>query len=150
MAADKGAAENDSGQSPSEPSNKSQTLLAAFERPPGAPGETINSAVVIAAESLKEYRGVKTAADYFAPVTELAEQRGFKIVTEPYQFTAGMRKLVRADYSKERGRLTMWQSTLAVIEKGYIVSFTLVGGSEDEIEDLIGKLKFGAQVSVRK
>src|SRR5260370_39816061 len=43
------------------PAGKSQTLRAIFERPPGAPGETINSAVVIAAESLAGYHGVKTA-----------------------------------------------------------------------------------------
>ena len=36
----------------------------------------------------------------------------------------------------------MWQSSLVMIDKGYIVSFTFVGGSEDEINDLIGKLSF--------
>ena len=127
----------------SEQSSSSQTLLAVFERPPEASGETINSAVVIAAESLKDYRGVKTAADYFGAVTELAEQRGFKVDNEPYEFTVGTKKLVRADYSKPRRSLTMFQSTLAMIEKGEIVSFTFVGGSEDEVEGLIDKLKFG-------
>jgi len=127
-----------------EQTTKSETLLAIFERPPGATGESINSAVVIAAESLKDYRGIKTAADYLAPVGELAQQRGFKTVNEPYEFIAGTRRLARADYSKERGKLTMWQSTLVIIEKGEIVSFTFVGGSEDEIAQLIGELKFGA------
>lgn len=135
------------GQEPTEQSGKSETLLAIFERPPGAAGETINSAVVIAAESLKDYRGIKTAADYLGPVSELAEQRGFKTVNEPYEFMAGMRKLARADFSKERGHLTMWQSTLVMIEKGEIVSFTFVGGSEDEIDELIEQLKFGARMS---
>ena len=54
-----------------------------FERPPGAPGDTINSAVVIVAESLADYHGIKTAADYFGPITELTEQRGFKVENEP-------------------------------------------------------------------
>jgi len=36
-----------------------------------------------------------------------------------------------------------------MIEKGYIVSFTFVGGSEDEIESLIGNLSFGMQTRVR-
>jgi hypothetical protein len=125
----------------------SETLLAVFERPPEAAGETINSAVVIAAESLKDYRGIKVAADYLGPVSELAEQRGFKVVNEPYEFTVGMRRLARADYSKERGKLAMWQSTLVTIEKGEIVSFTFVGGSEDEIEELLGELRFGARMS---
>src|SRR6266550_2227229 len=34
---------------------KSQLLLAIFERPPEATGETVNSAVVIAAEPLSNY-----------------------------------------------------------------------------------------------
>lgn len=142
------ASANDSssgdGQSSAEQTGKSETLLAIFERPPGAAGETINSAVVIAAESLKDYHGTKTAADYLGLVGELAEQRGFKVVNEPYEFAAGTRRLARADYSKPRGKLLMWQSTLVMVEKGYIVSFTFVGGSEDEIEQLIGELRFGA------
>jgi len=125
-------------------SDSSKTLLAVFERPPGAPGETINSAVVIAAEPLANYHGIKTAADYFSPITELAEQRGFKVINEPHVFVLGAKQLVRGDYSKERGKLTMWQSSLVMIEKGYIVSFTFIGGGEDEVNDLISDLFFGA------
>jgi len=127
----------------------SETLLAIFERPPGAPGETINSAVVIATESLANYQGIKTAADYFGPIADLAEQRGFKVVNEPYEFALGAKQLVRGDFSRERGKLTMWQSSLVMIEKGYIVSFTFVGGSEDELENLIGNLSFGMQTRLR-
>ncbi len=43
--------------------SKSRLLLAVFERPPEATGDTINSAVVIAAEALPA--GMKTAAEYF-------------------------------------------------------------------------------------
>jgi len=137
-------------QSGSATSGKSETLLAIFERPPGAPGDTINSAVVIAAESLSDYHGVKQASDYFGPISELAEQRGFKVVNEPYSFSVGTKQLVRADFSKERGKLTMWQSSLVMIEKGYIVSFTFAGGSEDELEDLIRGLSFAARAQSRK
>lgn len=129
---------NDSAQS-----SNAETLLAVFERPPDAPGQTVNSAVVIAAESLKNYPGVKSAADYFGPVTDLAEKSGFTLVNEPYEFAVGTKKLVRADYSKPRGSLIMFQSTLAMIEKGEIVSFTFVGGSADEVDGLIDALKFG-------
>lgn len=129
---------------------KSQTLLAVFERPPGAPGDTINSAVVIAAEDLADYHGIKQASDYFGPTTELAENRGFKIVNEPYSFSVGAKQLVRGDFSKERGKLTMWQSSLVMIEKGYIVSFTFVGGSEDEVEELIENLSFATKAQPHK
>ena len=50
---------------------KSLVLLAVFERPPEATGNTVNSAVVIAAESVSSYPGLKTAADYFGPLTEV-------------------------------------------------------------------------------
>ena len=125
-------------------SASSETLLAVFERPPAAPGDTINSAVVIAAEPLANYHGIKSAADYLNPISELAEQRGFKVANPPYAFLLGTKQLARADFSKDRGKLTMWQSSLVMIEKGYIVSFTFVGGSESEIDDLIGKLSFAA------
>lgn len=122
--------------------NKSETLLAIFERPPAAPGETINSAVVIANEKLANYREIKTAADYFGPITELAEQQGFKVVNEPYEFALGAKQLVRGDFNKPRGNLTMWQSSLVMIEKGSIVSFTFIAGSEDELDELIERLRF--------
>jgi hypothetical protein len=136
-----GAQQCDSQSAPASSGNP-ETLLAMFERPPGAPGESINSAVVIAAESLADYHGVKQASDYFGPISELAEQRGFKVVNEPYSFSAGAKQLVRGDFSKERGKLTMWQSSLVMIEKGQIVSFTFAAGSEDEIDALISRLSF--------
>ena len=128
---------------------KSETLLAIFERPPAAPGGTVNSAVVIAAESLANYHGIKTAADYFGPITELAEQRGFKVINEPYEFASGAKQLVRADFSKQRGQLTMWQSSLVMIDKGHIVSFTFIAGSEDELDELIERSHFAAIVHNR-
>jgi len=135
----------ESGNAGSPRGSKSETLLAVFERPPAAPGETINSAVVIVAESLADYHGIKTAADYFGPITELAEQRGLKVENEPQAFSIGAKQLVRGDFSKPRGTLTMWQSSLVMIEKGYIVSFTFVGGSQDEVDELIGNLSFGSR-----
>jgi len=123
----------------------SEVLLAVFERPPNAPGNTINSTVLIAAESLANYPRLKTAADYFAPISEVAEQRGFKAVDEPYAFPVGSKRLVREDFRAPRGKLTMYQASLATIERGYIVSFTVIAGSEDEIEDLIGRVSFGGK-----
>jgi hypothetical protein len=143
-AAADGTAEKHSPGSVAAPSSgKSEILLAVFERPPQAAAETINSAVIIAAESRANYPSVKTAADYFGPIGDLAGQRGLKSLSEPYAFPIGSRQVVREDFTGERGKLSMWQSSLVVIEKGQIVSFTLVAGSEDEVEELIGNLKFG-------
>ena len=131
-------------------SNSAKTLLAVFERPPAAPGETINSAVVIAAEPLANYHGIKTAADYLNPISELAQNRGFKVANQPYEFAVGTKHLARADFNKERGKLMMWQSSLVMIDQGHIVSFTFIGGSEDEVDELIGSLSFGPGAQPRR
>jgi hypothetical protein len=121
--------------------SKSLLLLAIFERPPEATGETINSAMVIAAERLSAYSSVKAAADYFGQITELATAKGFHTENDLHDFSLGATHLVRGDFSKARGTLTMRQSSLVMLEKGYAISFTFVGGSEDEISELIEKLK---------
>lgn len=127
---------------PDQPSSEdSQTLLAVFERPPGATGDAINSAVVITAEPLANYHGVKAAADYFGAIKELAEQRGFK-ATSAYEFPVGAKRLVRGDFNKERGKLIMYQTSLVMMANSYFVSFTFIGGSEDDIEALIENLNF--------
>jgi hypothetical protein len=123
---------------------KSLVLLAVFERPPEATGNTVNSAVVIAAESVSSYPGVKTAADYFGPLTEVTLSKGFKVENEPFDFSSGANQLVRGDFTKQVGTLTMHQSSVVVLKKGYVVSFTAIGGSEDEVDELLEKLSFGA------
>jgi hypothetical protein len=125
----------------SEP-GKSLVLLSIFERPPEAKGDTVNSAVVIAAESVASYPGLKSAADYFGPLTELTTSKGFKVANEPYEVSVGSRQLVRSDFSKEMGALTMYQASLVVLERGYVLSFTFLGGGEDEVDQLIEGLSF--------
>src|SRR5580658_1066005 len=62
---------------------KGEVLLAAFERPPEATGDSVNSAVVIASESVASYPGLKHAEDYLGPLTDLATVQGFKSEGEP-------------------------------------------------------------------
>jgi hypothetical protein len=128
----------------SEP-GKSQVLLSAFERPPGAPGSTVDSAVVIASESVSSYPGLKNAADYFGPLTEITTAKGFKVLNQPYEFPVDAKPIVRADYFKKDGGLTMQQSSLVMIAKGYVISFTFIGGNEDEVTELIEGLSFGVK-----
>jgi hypothetical protein len=129
---------------------KSLVLLAVFERPPEATGNTVNSAVVIAAESVSSYPGLRTAADYFGPLTEVTLAKGFKVVNELFDFSGGANQLVRGDFSKETGTLTMHQSSVVMVKRGYVVSFTVIGGSADEVDGLLEKLSFGASGPSRK
>ena len=122
---------------------KSILLLAVFERPPEATGDSVNSAVVIAAEAAFSYPGLRSAEQYFEPLSAVTKSKGLTVVNEPYEFRVGTQQLVRGDFSKPFGHLTMHQSTLAMIEKGYVVSFTFIGGSEDEVDGLVESLSFG-------
>ena len=127
---------------------KAEVLLAVFERPPEATGDTINSAVVIASESAASYPSLKKAEDYLGPLTELATAKGFKPEGEPYALEVESRHLLRADFVKPRSdKLTMRQCTLVLLAKGQIVSFTFIAGSEDELDDLMDGLHFGAAKS---
>jgi len=121
----------------------SRVLLTIFERPPEATGDSINSAVVIAAEPLSA--GAKTAAEYFAALTAASIAKGVKTDGDPHEFSVGTTRLVRGDFSKTRGTLTMRQTSLVWLQKGYAVSFTFIAGSEDEVSELIEKLSFATR-----
>jgi hypothetical protein len=129
---------------------ESMLLLSVFERPPQATGEGVNSAIVIAAESASSYPGLKTAADYFGPLTEVTTSKGFKVVEEPYEFAAGSKAMVRSDFSKESGAATVYQASLAILEKGYAVSFTFLGSNKEDVDQLIEGLSFGASTAHSK
>jgi len=129
-------------------SAQGNVLLAIFERPPEATGETVNSAVVIATESTTTYPGLKKAEDYLGPLNELTAAKGFKAADEPSLAEIDGRELVRADFTKPlNDKITMYQSTLILLAKGQIVSFTFIAGSEDEVDELIERLHFSAPKS---
>ena len=125
--------------------SQSRVLMAIFERPPLASGDTINSAVVIAAEPLPA--GIKTAAEYFDSLAELAKAKGFQTEEESREVPVGAVRLVRGDFSRARGTLTIRQASLVSLQKGYAVSFTFIGGSADEVNELIERLNFPARKS---
>jgi len=125
-----------------------RVLLAAFSRPPEARAEDVNASILIAAESAASYPGLKDAAQYFGPVTEVAKAQGLEVVEEPYEFVVGTKTVVRGDFQKNVGTRVMRQSTLAVLARGYAVSFTFIGGTEDEVEELVRGLSFVAGKTV--
>jgi hypothetical protein len=147
---DGGTGNQGSSASPSQDSRSgcphacSRVLLAAFSRPPEARGEDINSSILIAAESVATYPGLTEAAQYFGPLTEVAKAQGFAADEEPYEIALGTKTLVRGDFHKDVGTRVMRQSTLAFLSHGYAVSITVIAGTEDEVEELIDGVSFGA------
>jgi hypothetical protein len=136
------------GAAPGCPVGRSETscgrvLLAAFSRPPEARAEDVNASILIAAESARAYPGLKDAAQYFGPLTEVAKAQRFEIDGEPYEFAIGTKMLVRGDFQKDVGSRVMRQSTLVMLAQGYAISFTFIGGTEDQVEELVSDLAFG-------
>lgn len=121
-----------------------KVLLAAFSRPPEARAEDVNAAILIAAESAASYPDLKEAAQYFFPLTEVAKAQGFTPDEDPYEIALGAKTLVRGDFHKNVGKRVMHQSTLAMLAHGYAISITVIGGTDDEVEDLIDGLTFSA------
>lgn len=130
------------GASPAKTDSAGRVLLAAFSRPPEARAEDVNSSIVIAAETVATYPGLKDAAQYFGPLSEVAKAQGFTEVEEPYEFAVGTKMLARSDFQKDVGSRVMRQSTLALLAHGWAVSITFIGGTENEVGELIGGLSF--------
>jgi hypothetical protein len=118
-------------------------LLAAFSRPPEARGEDVNASIVIAAEPMEAYPGLKEAEQYFGPLTEVAKAQGFAVDEEPYDMEMGTKVVVRGDFHRDVGTRVMRQSTMVFLAQGYAVSITLIGGTEDEVEELMDGIAFG-------
>lgn len=123
-------------------STGAKVLLAAFSRPPEARAEDVNASILIAAEPVASYPELKEAAQYFFPITEVAKAQGFTPDEDPYEIAIGTKTLIRGDFHKDRGSRVMHQSTLALLAHGYAISITIIGGTDDEVEDLIDGLTF--------
>lgn len=121
---------------------KEMVLLGVFQRPPEATGSTVNSTVVIVAESTSSYPGLKDAAQYFGPLGEVMTTNGLAAVNEPYEFPVDAKPIVRRDFIKQLGGGSMHQSTLAWLARGYVVSFTFIAGSDDAVVELLEGLTF--------
>jgi hypothetical protein len=119
-----------------------KVLLAAFSRPPEAKGEEVNSSILIAAEPMAAYPGLKEAEQYFGPLTEVASAQGFNQDAAPYEIAIGAQTLARADFHKDVGTRVMRQATLALLSHGYAVSITFIAGTEDQLQELIDGLQF--------
>ena len=119
-----------------------QVLLAFFERPPEAESADLDSAILIATEPVSAYHGLKTAIDYFGPLDEITTAKGFQAEGDPYEFPVGAKKLVRGDFTKSKGAQTLRQTSLVMLDKGQIVSFTFIAASEEDMNDLVTRLSF--------
>jgi len=140
----------DAGRMATDAAKAGRVLLAAFSRPPQARAEDVNGSILIAAESAAAIPGLKEAAQYFVLVNEAAKAQGLEIDDEPYDFVVGTKTVVRGDFQKDVGTRVMRQSTLVVLARGYVVSFTFIGGTEDEVEELVQELSFGASAKQAK
>ncbi len=129
-------------QAPPTRAQSARVLLAAFSRPPQVRGQEVNTSIVIAAEPVATYPGLTDALQYLGLLTEVARAQGFTMDEDPYEIAIGTKKLVRGDSHKDVGTRVMRQSTLAMLQHGYAVSFTVIAGTDDDVEELIDGLDF--------
>ena len=129
-------------QPPAASSAGARVLLAAFSRPPDVRAEDVNSSILITAENAAAYPGLTEAAQYFFPLTEVFKAQGFIPDEDPYEIAIGAKTVPRADFHKNVGNRVMHQSTLVMLSHGYAISITVIGGTDDEVEDLIDGLTF--------
>ena len=141
---DDGDASNTKNSPQGSTEDRARVLLAVFSRPPDAKGEEVNSSILIAAEPVSGYPGLTEAGQYFGPLSEVARAQGFEMDEEPYEFAVGTKRVVRGDFHKDVGTRVMRQSTLAFLAHGYAVSITVIGGTEDEVEELVNGVNFSA------
>lgn len=125
--------------------NGGRVLLATFSRPPEAKGEDVNGSIVIASEPVAAYPGLTEAVQYLGPMEEVAKAQGFAADEDPYEIAIGPKTLVREDFHKDVGTRVMHQSTLVFLAKGYAVSITVIGGTEDEVEELVDGVGFAGK-----
>lgn len=128
-----------------EEGNGGRVLLATFSRPPEAKGEDVNGSIVIAAEPVAAYPGLTEAVQYLGPLEEVAKAQGFLADEDPYEIAIGAKTLVREDFHKDVGTRVMHQSTLVFLAKGYAVSITVIGGTDDEVEELVDGVSFAGK-----
>ncbi len=125
--------------------NGGRVLLATFSRPPDAKGEDVNGSIVIAAEPVASYPGLTEAVQYLGPLEEVAKAQGFVVDEDPYEIAIGAKTLVREDFHRDVGSRVMRQSTMVFLAKGYAVSITVIGGTEDEVEELVDGVEFAGK-----
>ena len=122
-----------------------RVLLATFSRPPEAKGEDVNGSIVIAAEPVASYPGLTEAVQYLGPLEEVAKAQGFVADEDPYEIAIGAKTLVREDFHRDVGSRVMRQSTMTFLAKGYAVSITVIGGTGDEVEELVDGVEFAGK-----
>ncbi len=122
-----------------------RVLLAAFSRPPEAQGQDVNSSIVIAAEPLTVYPGLKEAVQYVGPLAEIAKAQGFEQDEDPNEVAIGAKTLVQVDFHKDVGSRVMHQSSLIFLARGYAVSITAIAGTDDEVGDLVDGISFSSK-----
>jgi len=122
-----------------------EVLLAVFERPPQAAGDSVNAAVVIADQPAPNDPALKSATDYLGTLTEMTTASGFKVDGDPSEVAIDSRRLARADFSKALSeKVTMHQTTLVMLAKGKMVLFTFVADNSTAVDDMIERLDFSA------
>jgi len=111
----------------------SSILVSAFSEHP-APGE--RNGVIIVAHRNARVRTRDSAAAYETTLTTVLAREGWKIVRGPVRYNAAKHEFFRSDFTNTR----VFESSVCISLRGYILEFLFIGKSRDEVNTLVGSL----------
>jgi hypothetical protein len=113
-------------------SKQAFVLLAAYG---GASADGRKGVVISADRNIDP--NTRTATDYLVKMMrENYQPNGFEVVSGPRELSLASRPFCRIDYRKEG----IYQSAVATLARGYVLTFTLAAPTQAEVEQLFGTL----------
>lgn len=112
-------------------------LLTAFQYPLGAAVE-VNSGFMLVAERVSHAPGIVTGRDYLLYVRPMMIKGGAVPLTdEPAELTLAGRKFFRQDSRLEINGVSVAQSIIITIEKGFALAFIMSGKDQPSIDAMV-------------
>jgi len=120
-------------------------LLTTFQYPLGAAVE-VNPSFMLVAERVSHAPGIVTGRDYLLHVRPLMIKTGLVPVNdEPAELTIAGRKFFRQDSRMQMNGVSVEQTIIITVSKGFAIAFILSGKDQPSIDAMIkavGTLKF--------
>lgn len=125
-------------------------LLTTFQFPLGAAIE-VNPSFMLVAERVSHAPGIVTGRDYLLHVRPLMIKTGMVPVNdEPVELTLAGRKFFRQDSRMQINGVSVEQTIIITVSKGFAIAFILSGKDQSAINEMVnavGTLKFAGSPS---
>ena len=121
-------------------------LLTTFQYPMGAPKVEVNSGFMLVAEKVSHAPGIVNGRDYLFHVRPMMIKTGLvPVLDEPTQLLLSRHKFFRQDSRMQVNGMSVHQTIIITVIKGYALAFILSGKDQlmiDEMAKVVSTLKF--------